>query len=943
MDRFLAQGYLKEKIAKEERDEIENFEIRVNECGLDAKNVDRKELKRLVESAQALLPNVPSSPSTSKRGHTLGGSATNSNLAKIGSILMSTLSSKPAEESKGLDLDRLIAADESEEDEEIPWIPKDWGDDKRRFIFRVLDDIDSSYISKMFSVISGGVVILSAIVLILESLPEYRYPRYGDHEDQENPTFIKIEVACVIFFTLEYIIRICTVSSMSDLYIYGNSRLKPGSWGCFSQEYMLHIRKTIDFIVQPMNIIDLVAILPFYVNLIVSSSSVNLTSIRALRLLRLAKLFKSNKMIPLLMRVGGAAAPLMSQIAMLLCLFILFMASVVFIVEQGEYNEDTGKFERDNIYGEKETSPFDSVFISMWYVMVTFTTVGYGDMIPTTLSGRLFKIDQQFIRINKSSLVLFAVPITIISSIFTEQHTLREREIVDRDLFMKRKLLREVLTIEGGGMNRIISSAATKTKREENLIPPFYPETGNSFSNVFHLFEDMESSTLSSVVQGFITIMIVISTISLTVESLPKYRYPNHGSNQGDSAPQFYVIEVICSTTFSIEIAARAISVGFVEAARMRILGYTSVGNNSSFCGKFLYWLRSPGTLIDLISVLPFFLQLSKLQTPSLAFIRILRLLRVTRIFRLVKGLSGTVILTNAIYSSLDSLFSLGFLFAVWIVVCASVIYVQEKGSYNETQGYYERETFFGERERTPFQSIPDTFWWMIVTITTVGYGDTYPTSTEGRVLGGLIVFLSIVLLAVPISIVAVNIEEAANRHLMEARITAKQSDIKSAQMMTENPSLEFHESFTKLNSATFDSIRKMEDLLKYQTILCKDDGSAALMQIHCSNLLLVSSGVADAQNQMLSLRRQWKKLMKSFEEFITSQTRVMCQLSYVGIDRKGCRRLFFLSMFRRMSSQRANFLAWSVYVRLKKRRMLLPEPRDDSEGRSAADGKASD
>jgi len=372
MDRFLAQGYLKEKIAKEERDEIENFEIRVNECGLDAKNVDRKELKRLVESAQALLPNVPSSPSTSKRGHTLGGSATNSNLAKIGSILMSTLSSKPAEESKvtaqqeelkrlynrasvlGLDLDRLIAADESEEDEEIPWIPKDWGDDKRRFIFRVLDDIDSSYISKMFSVISGGVVILSAIVLILESLPEYRYPRYGDHEDQENPTFIKIEVACVIFFTLEYIIRICTVSSMSDLYIYGNSRLKPGSWGCFSQEYMLHIRKTIDFIVQPMNIIDLVAILPFYVNLIVSSSSVNLTSIRALRLLRLAKLFKSNKMIPLLMRVGGAAAPLMSQIAMLLCLFILFMASVVFIVEQGEYNEDTGKFERDNIYGEKE-------------------------------------------------------------------------------------------------------------------------------------------------------------------------------------------------------------------------------------------------------------------------------------------------------------------------------------------------------------------------------------------------------------------------------------------------------------------------------------------------------------------------------------------------------------------------------------------------------------
>eukprot|EP00466_Bigelowiella_natans_P014520 jgi/Bigna1/126868/aug1.3_g1576 len=100
-------------------------------------------------------------------------------------------------------------------------------------------------------------------------------------------------------------------------------------------------------------------------------------------------------------------------------------------------------------------------------------------------------------------------------------------------------------------------------------------------------------------------------------------------------------------------------------------------------------------------------------------------------------------------------------LFVVWILVISSVIFYLERGTYNEQLGYYERETFNGRIERSPFLSIPETCWWMVATITTVGYGDFYPTSTAGRIVGSLAMFISIVFLAIPISLVAVNIEEA--------------------------------------------------------------------------------------------------------------------------------------------------------------------------------------
>jgi hypothetical protein len=57
----------------------------------------------------------------------------------------------------------------------------------------------------------------------------------------------------------------------------------------------------------------------------------------------------------------------------------------------------------------------------------------------------------------------------------------------------------------------------------------------------------------------------------------------------------------------------------------------------------------------------------------------------------------------------------------------------------------------------SPFQSIPHTFWWCIVTITTVGYGDTYPVTWLGKIIGGLTMLMGILVLAFPISLLGAN------------------------------------------------------------------------------------------------------------------------------------------------------------------------------------------
>ena len=78
---------------------------------------------------------------------------------------------------------------------------------------------------------------------------------------------------------------------------------------------------------------------------------------------------------------------------------------------------------------------------------------------------------------------------------------------------------------------------------------------------------------------------------------------------------------------------------------------------------------------------------------------------------------------------------------------------------------------YFAEADAQPdkFGSIPRALWWSIVTLTTVGYGDVYPVTTLGRVLGAMLAIMGVCLIALPTGLFAASFTEAMDKHREQA------------------------------------------------------------------------------------------------------------------------------------------------------------------------------
>jgi len=84
-----------------------------------------------------------------------------------------------------------------------------------------------------------------------------------------------------------------------------------------------------------------------------------------------------------------------------------------------------------------------------------------------------------------------------------------------------------------------------------------------------------------------------------------------------------------------------------------------------------------------------------------------------------------------------------------------SVIYFCECGTWDPDAQQWLRPNYTGTSlEVTPFQSIPKAFWYAIVTLTTVGYGDFYPTSDAGRIFGAVLIVMGVITLAMPLAVI---------------------------------------------------------------------------------------------------------------------------------------------------------------------------------------------
>ena len=240
----------------------------------------------------------------------------------------------------------------------------------KQIVFEVIQPAAAGKIaSKIFDLIILIFILLSVISVFITT---FELP------DHIQTVLLWIEICSVIVFTAEYLLRIWT----ADL-------LYPGC-GFF--------RSRIKYVFSPMAVIDLLAILPFYLPMFLP---MNLLGIRAVRLVRLLRIFKMNRYFEALSSIADVFKSKSREIfASLFFVMILLVVASLLIY-----------------YAEHDAQPkqFQNAFSGLWWAVATLTTVGYGDIYPITPLGRILGAIIAILGIG-----MVAVPTSILSAGFVE-------------------------------------------------------------------------------------------------------------------------------------------------------------------------------------------------------------------------------------------------------------------------------------------------------------------------------------------------------------------------------------------------------------------------------------------------------------------------------------------------------------------------------------------
>ncbi|XP_055011543.1 potassium voltage-gated channel subfamily D member 2-like isoform X2 [Boleophthalmus pectinirostris] len=243
----------------------------------------------------------------------------------------------------------------------------------REYLWRAFENPHTSTLALVFYYVTGFFIAISVMANVVETVPCGTLPNRSKEiscGDRYALAFFCLDTACVMIFTVEYLLRL----------IAAPSRFK--------------------FVKSVMSVIDVVAIMPYYIGLVMTDNDQVSGAFVTLRVFRVFRIFKFSRHSAGLRILGYTLKSCASELGFLLfslTMAIIIFATVMFYAEKGS-----------------TASKFTSIPAAFWYTIVTMTTLGYGDMVPKTIVGKVFGSICSL-----SGVLVIALPVPVIVSNFS--------------------------------------------------------------------------------------------------------------------------------------------------------------------------------------------------------------------------------------------------------------------------------------------------------------------------------------------------------------------------------------------------------------------------------------------------------------------------------------------------------------------------------------------
>ncbi|XP_023659919.1 A-type voltage-gated potassium channel KCND3-like [Paramormyrops kingsleyae] len=301
--------------------------------------------------------------------------------------------------------ERLMDDQEENKDSKLPHM------NFRETMWRAFENPHTSTMALVFYYVTGFFIAISVITNVVETVPCGSTPNQKDVPCGERYTvaFFCMDTACVMIFTVEYLMRLFAAPSRYR------------------------------FMRSVMSIIDVVAILPYYIGLIMTNNEDVSGAFVTLRVFRVFRIFKFSRHSQGLRILGYTLKSCASELGFLLfslTMAIIIFATVMFYAEKGS-----------------TSSKFTSIPASFWYTIVTMTTLGYGDMVPKTIAGKIFGSICSL-----SGVLVIALPVPVIVSNFSRIYHQNQRADKRRAQKVQKARLARIRAAKSGSSTAFLHS-----------------------------------------------------------------------------------------------------------------------------------------------------------------------------------------------------------------------------------------------------------------------------------------------------------------------------------------------------------------------------------------------------------------------------------------------------------------------------------------------------